>query len=708
MKQISVMYAIVLFCLPAGLLGAPLPGQQGPVLLGPHMTVFQDTENLTIRQVIQPAVQKRFARADHAVPNYGFSTSSYWVRFELENPSPAPQRLMLELAQPHIDDVRLYIPEAGGFREMVSGRLYPFWRRPIAHQHFVFPVSVPSYFRGALYLRVEHEGTLQIPLYLWDQDQFVSKDRQREFLLGGYYGLILVMLGYNLFLWLSMRERAYLYYVLAILLTHGLAVFHINGYSYVYFLPDFPVVAKRSYPLILNLASFFTLLFVRELLLLREKTPLFSRVLDYAGKGGLGLALASIVGPYFLMYRITVWYCLIVAVLVLVAGFVGVLRRDRIALYYLAAWGTLIFFVCLLIFRTAGYVPVSFFTEYGLQIGGSIEVTMLSLALAERFRTLRAEKDRAVRMLTETGMREQRAHKIRELTSRIASTLDHQELVTFLRQGLGSAVAVDKVCMCLRTGDGMQQFHAQEDSPKLPETWVQSSLAASEPSHIDADGAHWLGIPISVRDNAAALLVLGRQTRFAAEETEILRTIAAETGMALNNIELFLEMHRLATIDGLTGIFTRHHFMEVAQLELMRAKRYKRRMTAIMVDIDNFKPVNDRYGHAAGDEVLRTIAAICRKSLREVDVIGRYGGDEFFVLLPETDLKGGREVAERIRKSVEDQRIAFTGQGDVQVSVSLGVAAFQNTMGLPELLGAADSALLEGKRAGKNRVFTAS
>lgn len=707
MKHSAILHALLVLVLPASLWSAPLPGQQGPVLLGPHMTVFQDTENLTIRSVTQPSVLKRFARVEQPIPNYGFSTGSYWVRFELENPSPAPQRLMLELAQPHIDDVRLYIPEAGGFREMVSGRLYPFWRRPIAHQHFVFPVAVPSYFKGALYLRVEHEGTLQIPLYLWDQDQFVSKDRQREFVLGGYYGLILVMLGYNLFLWLSMREKAYLYYVLAILLTHGLAVFHINGYSYVYFLPDFPIVAKRSYPLILNVAAFFTLLFVRELLLLRERAPLAARILDYAGKAGLGLALVSIVGPYFPLYRVTVWYCLTVALLVLLAGFVGVFRRDRIAIYYLAAWGTLIVFVCLLIFRTAGYLPVSFLTEYGLQIGGSIEVTMLSLALAERFRKLRGEKDRAVRMLTETSMREERAHKIRELASRIASTLDHQELVSFLRQGLGSAVAVDRVCMCLRTKDGMQQFHAQEESPDLPDEWVQQSLARSEPSHIEAQGEHWLGIPIGVRDTTAALLVLGRTAEFAQEETEILRTIAAETGMALNNIELFLEMHRLATVDGLTGLFTRHHFMEVAQLELMRAKRYKRRMTAIMLDIDFFKPVNDRYGHASGDEVLRTIASICRQRLREVDIIGRYGGDEFFILLPETDLKGGREVAERIRKAVEDQRIEFTGQGDVQVTVSLGVAAFQNSMGLTELLGAADNALLEGKRAGKNRVSTA-
>lgn len=691
--------------LPAALLAAPLPGQQGPVLLGPHMSIFKDTENLTIRQIIQPAIQKRFTPAPAPVPNYGFSNGSYWVRFELENPSPAPQRLMLELAQPHIDDVRVYMPEAGGFREMVSGRLYPFWRRPVAHQHFVFPISVPSYFRGALYMRVEHEGTLQIPLYLWDQDQFASRDRQREFLLGGYYGLIVVMLGYNLFLWLSIRERAYLYYVLAVLLTHGLAVFHINGYSYVYFLPDFPIVAKRSYPIILNLASFFTLLFVRALLFTKQKAPLTDRVLDLAGKAGLFLAAASIVGSYFFVYRITVWYCLAVAVLVLFAGIVGALRRDRIAMYYLAAWGALIVFVVLLIFRTAGYLPVSFFTEYGLQIGGSMEVTILSLALAERFRSLRREKDRAVQLLSETSVREQRAHSIRELASRIASTLDHTELVTFLKQGLGRAVGVEKVCMCLVTNDGMQYFHAQTDSPQLPADWLESSLAGTEPAHLSAQGAAWLGIPIHVRDKPAALLVLGRPGKFASEETEILRTIAAETGMALSNIELFLEMHRLATVDGLTGVFTRHHFMEVAQLELMRAKRYDRRMTAIMLDIDHFKPVNDRYGHAAGDEVLKTIAALCRKNLREVDVIGRYGGDEFCILLPETDIAGGREVAERIRRSVEKEQIKFTGSGDLQITVSQGVARVKGNLTLKELLGAADSALLEAKRAGKNRVF---
>ncbi len=165
-------------------------------------------------------------------------------------------------------------------------------------------------------------------------------------------------------------------------------------------------------------------------------------------------------------------------------------------------------------------------------------------------------------------------------------------------------------------------------------------------------------------------------------------------------------MHKLATIDSLTGVFTRHHFMEVAQLELMRAKRYERRMTAIMLDIDYFKRVNDRHGHAAGDEVLRTIAAICRTSLREVDVIGRYGGDEFFILLPETDVTGGREVAERIRGAVAEERIAFSGQDEIVVTVSQGLAKLEPSMNLTELLAAADEALLESKRSGKNRVFT--
>lgn len=692
--------------LAAALPAAPLPGQQGPVLLGPHMTVLHDTENLTVRQIALPQNQKRFTKAPAPVPNYGFSSGAYWVRFDLENPSPAPQRLVLELAQPHIDDVRLYVPEAGGFREMISGRLYPFWRRPVAHQHFVFPLLLPSYFRGAVYVRLEHEGTLQIPLYLWEQDQFASKDRQREFVLGGYYGLILVMIGYNLFLWLSIRERTYFYYVLAVLLTHGLVVFHINGYSYVYFLPDFPVAAKRSYPVILNNAAFFTLLFVRSLLETGQKIKWLDHVLNYAGKAGLLIAFLAVLGPYFPVFQLTTWYCLGVAALVLTAGIVRAFQKDRIAMYYLAAWVTLIAFVCLIVFRTAGLIPVSFWTEYGLQIGGAVEVMVLSLALAERLRLLRAEKDIAVELLSETRAREARAHRVRELASRIASTLDHDELVSFLQQGLGSAVSVEKVCLCLLADEGLKVFHGTPEPVFLPDSWIMDSLKTAEPSTLEKDEKHWLGIPVVVREENRALLLLGRRSAFAAEETEIARTIAAETGMALNNINLFLEMHRLATVDGLTGLFTRHHFMEVAQLELMRARRYGRSVSAIMLDIDYFKRVNDQYGHAEGDNVLRTIAGVCRKSLREVDIIGRYGGDEFFILLPETDSAGAAEVAERIRKSVFAAGLKFTGKGDLHVSVSLGVGEFKPDMDLETLLQTADHALLQGKRAGKNRVFT--
>ncbi len=163
----------------------------------------------------------------------------------------------------------------------------------------------------------------------------------------------------------------------------------------------------------------------------------------------------------------------------------------------------------------------------------------------------------------------------------------------------------------------------------------------------------------------------------------------------------------LATIDGLTGAANRRHFMENVATELEKAKRYKDEASFIMFDVDNFKNINDAHGHDAGDAVLRGLAEVCRNNLREVDVFGRVGGEEFAVFLPRTDLGGAERAAERLRAAVEKAVIEINGL-TLGVTISLGAAALDHEDdSLDGLYKRADVALYAAKIGGRNRVETA-
>jgi diguanylate cyclase (GGDEF)-like protein len=177
-----------------------------------------------------------------------------------------------------------------------------------------------------------------------------------------------------------------------------------------------------------------------------------------------------------------------------------------------------------------------------------------------------------------------------------------------------------------------------------------------------------------------------------------LKKSESELGKALE------EVQRLAITDSLTGLYNRRHFFELAEHELQRARRYRRSLSAIMLDIDHFKQVNDTYGHAVGDHVLKEVADSCRQAMRKEDVLGRYGGEEFVIMMPESNLVATCQVAERLRQSIA-QKTIDTEVGPVMVTVSLGVITLDDECStLETLLAGADQALYWAKRSGRNRV----
>jgi diguanylate cyclase (GGDEF)-like protein len=164
------------------------------------------------------------------------------------------------------------------------------------------------------------------------------------------------------------------------------------------------------------------------------------------------------------------------------------------------------------------------------------------------------------------------------------------------------------------------------------------------------------------------------------------------------------QLERLATTDGMTGIFNRRHFLALADREWRRSKRYQRPLSLLMIDIDLFKSINDRFGHEMGDQVIMRLASIARERKRDSDVLARIGGEEFALLLPETDLQQAHIVAERLREDVARTPLV-AAQGVVPTTISIGVATTASHMsGIADLMKSADQALYDAKNAGRNRV----
>jgi diguanylate cyclase (GGDEF)-like protein/PAS domain S-box-containing protein len=170
--------------------------------------------------------------------------------------------------------------------------------------------------------------------------------------------------------------------------------------------------------------------------------------------------------------------------------------------------------------------------------------------------------------------------------------------------------------------------------------------------------------------------------------------------------EMELELKRLATIDALTGAYNRRYFMKLAEKDLTRFRRYSFPLSLIMFDLDNFKRINDTYGHGVGDLVLGKTGELTRQHLRESDFLGRLGGEEFGIVLVECDLAGAEEVAQRLRESFQATSFEQDGK-NIIFTASFGVAELGNGEDLSQLMARADRALYEAKNTGRNRVSLA-
>jgi two-component system, sensor histidine kinase LadS len=560
--------------------------------LGLHVDYLEDkTGSLTLDDVTGKAAQS-FVASRKETPNFGFTGSAYWFRLELSNRHSSAQAWLLESQYPLLNrlDVHLVYPD-NRIVSSTGGSSFPFAQRAIKHRNVMFQVPLAKGESVRVYIRVKTDTSMQMPLKLWSPRGLLVKDHEEQYVLGIFYGILIAMLCYNAMIFLSIRDKSYFYY-LVYLSGWILLQMTLNGLAVEYLWPNSPWWATLASPFFVGLSLFGVIQFTRAFLQLKQNMPKLDSLFTMFMWFWILLMALPFVIEYPIVIKVATAGALATSIVIFIAGGFSLKRNIRQARYFMLAWSLLICSAIVYSLKTFGVLPSVFLTDYGMQIGSSFEVVLLSFALAHRMRILKEENERIQLEATET------------LELRVQQRT-------------------------LELGQALQSF--SEASEKL---------------------------------------------------------------------------QAMSRIDGLTGVKNRTYFNERIGVEWRRALRGSSELGLLMLDIDNFKEINDTFGHLGGDVCLKQVAAAIRYAVRRCsDEVFRYGGEEFAVLLPETDIHGTSHFGELIRSAVEASEITLNDER-IFLTISVGAACVTPRSDIDSefLIGAADNALYQAKRNGRNQV----
>jgi diguanylate cyclase (GGDEF)-like protein len=314
--------------------------------------------------------------------------------------------------------------------------------------------------------------------------------------------------------------------------------------------------------------------------------------------------------------------------------------------------------------------------------------------------------------------RERLQESIRRVGQSVAAGLDRVGVLEIVVQTAVEGVSAAAGRATMRGPDDRLQEVARTGEPEAFRRALHAAEAAvidaGEVAEIQVAGASALAAPLGANeagDQVIGIVSVARGDHaFTSTERELFAYLTNQASVSVENVDLHETVQRQAVTDELTGLFNHRRFQEVISGEVERARRYGHELGLIMLDIDNFKQVNDTYGHLQGDLVLQEVARVLQRSSREIDEPARYGGEEMAVALPQTDLEGAYQFAERVRRAVEGIELPLpAGRGALKVTASFGVASLATAARADKdaLVAAADHALYEAKRTGKNRTVRA-
>ncbi|MBU2647153.1 PAS domain S-box protein [bacterium] len=387
-----VVLFLLLLLAPAAGRAVPLEQTAIPLSLGNHFQVLEDAEGRwSIGDVASPAFADRFTDNPTSILNLGFSDAVFWIRFRVQNRLAGNERLLLEAGFPDIEYLSLFIPQADGeYLEKKAGYKRPFEERDLKFHNFVF--HIPPFEENTYYIRIKTRFAVQLFARLWTQDAFAENVAQEQLLLGLLYGIMLVMILYNLFIFVFTRDSSYLYYISFIVFVLFLLML-MNG-MVDYFLP-FPIASWLVHRLTIWVGVDILLgtLFMQHVLKTREHFPGFNRILVAQAIAGGLLAIHSIFNTGQVNVLLTFMLTLIASIAVFSLIGLGCIRRQRIAWISLIAFSPIIASNVIASLSYYGLMPLNLLSNHIVMLGTSLGAIVFSLLLADHINLIKRERE---------------------------------------------------------------------------------------------------------------------------------------------------------------------------------------------------------------------------------------------------------------------------------------------------------------------------
>ena len=629
--------------------------------------------------------------ADHL--NLGFTDTVIWVRFEIVNDSSKVRSAYLDINYPLLDSIRLIMFDkttGEPVQTIDAGDGLPFANRPIHFPNFVFPLTLEAGGEYIAVMRIQTSSAMQAPLSLWHPEALAAEKYAEAEFFGGLIGMIAIMALYNLFLWLSIRESAYFYYAACLIGYSGVEA-SLTGVAYRHLWPDSPEWNKISLVVSAGIALAGLAMFTHRFLMLSERAPRLGLLFYVHATLCLSIAGLAFVTPYQIAIQLVLIMVAAVPLSAYAAGlYFWICRKLTDARYFVIAFTLFIIFAIFLILSKFTLLPRTWLAEYSIHFGAISVVALLSFALADRINREKLAREQAQKQAIANL---ERYRVIHDGSMEGRFQIDSKGLFLSVNPALARIFGAPS------PEDLTQRFsNSRKLMPARREVLHDTLDLLTRIGKLDGYEAECRRVDGSL----FWVAVYGHVFRDPQTNEPILEGSLIDISDRKAGEQ---QLNYLASHDTLTGLLNRGEFDKRIEMAIQSAALLQQSHALLVMDMDQFKIVNDTCGHSAGDQLLKQIASMFQRYIRSTDSLARLGGDEFAILLHDAPLNEAAETAQRLRQDVADFR--FHWQNKIfNVGVSIGVVAVTKDAGtVGELLSLADTACYAAKDGGRNRIF---
>jgi PAS domain-containing protein len=364
----------------------PIKGEMDGKSLLPYLYLLEDPNSvLTGEQILSGSFDSRFKRVTSE--NLGFSSSQFWIRLPVANKSAESVSWLLEYNFPLIDEIEIYAKVLPPNIIKLTGDLFPFSERNENYRNVIFPLVEKPNSESVYYLRIKSGSTIPLTLEAWSTKEIISKMNKEQIIFGLFYGIMLVMILYNISIYAFTREISYILYVSFI---SSISFFHLanNGIAFQYLWPDAVWWANFCLPFFIVSSCCLGVFFAVYFLSLKKLAPSLAKIMFIWAYSLIGISLITFLLPYRIGVITAIGFAMPSLVIMITGGVIAYLRKGRTATFYLIAWSFFLLGAILYSLKSLGVLPDNHITRWTIQIGTAMEVVLLSLGLADRINSL--------------------------------------------------------------------------------------------------------------------------------------------------------------------------------------------------------------------------------------------------------------------------------------------------------------------------------